>query len=70
MRKERKTCPKCDSEMIFRLGQYECPECLMVIDAGAEDAAEPRFRTSTSRLENMLRGIPDRTDVADHWPQR
>jgi len=70
MQKERMICPKCDEEMIFRLGQFECPECLTTVDPMASAKAEPKFRTSTSRLENMLRGVPDKTELTDHWPRQ
>lgn len=56
MGKERIQCPKCNEQMQLRLGQYECPACFHVIDTKKQEPYKPKYRTSTSRLEETLRG--------------
>ncbi|MBN2080796.1 hypothetical protein JW859_01180 [bacterium] len=55
--------------MKFRLGTYECPACLYVLpDETDKLKVAPQYRTSESRLENVLRGTPPVRDRGDHWP--
>jgi len=70
MNKPVKYCPHCKEKMRFRLGTYECPACLYVLPDEDDKASPivPRYRTSESRLENVLRGTPSTRDQGDQWP--
>lgn len=67
MGKKRRFCPKCEEEMRFRLGQYECPNCFYVLDLREDKPIKSKYRTSTSRLEDTLRGMPDYRESGDPW---
>jgi hypothetical protein len=50
---ERRYCKKCQTEMDFRLGQYECPDCgyTEVPQAEAPAAPQPRGLSSHKNLD-------------------
>ena len=66
MGKDDKRCPKCGEEMVYRLGAYECPSCFFE-ERGAKEAPpiSASYRTSSSQLEETLRGKPHDRELGD-----
>ncbi|GEM_PF-2492101 len=70
MPEETYICPHCQEQLVFRLGMYECPGCDFVLELESPKSAVVEHRTSSSRLEKMLRGEPPKDELGRPGPLR
>jgi len=70
MAKEVYFCPHCKEELIYRLGQYECPACDYVLEKDLPPTPRSARVVPPSRLESVLRGTPPMREMGDPEPLR
>lgn len=70
MQEETYTCPHCQEQLVHRLGQYECPGCDYVLEVEIKKGPPAQHRTSSSRLEKLLKGEPSKRELGDPGPLR